>query len=145
MLTCLRVWSPAARTSFPTNAFLLKTVCDKVLELAQVERCHVVWEFFAGSGLFSVLLADRARKVSGCPMSRQCSIFYLVSLHCHGEDERDRELACRGANCTELVSASLVVVGTSTKMGVIRLHNTLNRFFCFGLAHPAAEVAAACF
>ncbi|PHJ25422.1 family rna methyltransferase [Cystoisospora suis] len=52
-----------ARTSFLTNAFLLKIVCDKVLDLGKVQPGQVVWEFFAGSGVFSVLLADRARRV----------------------------------------------------------------------------------
>ncbi|KEP65600.1 UNVERIFIED_CONTAM: hypothetical protein HHA_247740 [Hammondia hammondi] len=53
----------SVRTSFPTNALLLERFCSEVLAAAALQPHHVVWDFFSGSGLFSLLLGRRCRKV----------------------------------------------------------------------------------
>ncbi|KFG64469.1 TrmA family RNA methyltransferase [Toxoplasma gondii RUB] len=53
----------SVRTSFPTNALLLERFCSEVLAAAALQPHHVVWDFFSGCGLFSLLLGKRCRKV----------------------------------------------------------------------------------
>ncbi|CBZ55969.1 putative RNA methyltransferase, TrmA family [Neospora caninum Liverpool] len=51
------------RTSFPTNALLLASFCNTVVEAAALQPHHVVWDIFSGSGLFSLLMGRQCRKV----------------------------------------------------------------------------------